>query len=75
MKKTIGQLRYPREIYVQRQQEADGTSYLDAERDIRKAAVPGQEIEVAIYQLVRVAKVTAPVLIINAGRKKQRDRS
>jgi hypothetical protein len=60
--------KYPREVYVRRELDPNGPSFLIVEEDLEKVAAPGEEIEIAVYELVRYAKVTAPVLIVNAGR-------
>lgn len=56
-------LKYPVEIYCVRE-ESDGESYLIAHEKPEDAAEVNEEIEVAIYKLVRVAKIYSGVKVI-----------
>ena len=56
--------KYPDEIYVQRVVESDKSTNLCVHETAETVAVVGEEVEVAIYKLLRVAKVYSGVKII-----------
>lgn len=53
--------KFPPQVYVVREDQNDGTSYLAAMETTIEAAELGEVREVAIYTLHRIAKVTTKV--------------
>ena len=56
-------MKYPEKLYVKAELLDDGDYEQLAYEDTIYVAEPGEEVEVAVYKFVRIAKVTAKVKV------------
>jgi hypothetical protein len=51
--------KFPKQVYIAFQEERDGSVFLSVYDDPSGHAEVNQDVQVAVYELVRVGKVTA----------------